>query len=316
MQRFINLLPILTLAIVCNPLTATTQDSGSQTIQHSTLPAKADSHALKISAGDLLEISVFDAPELTQQVRVGSDGTAGLALLGNVPIAGLTGQQASDKIATELRDRSLLLHPQVSVLIKEFSSQGVSVIGEVQHAGVYQILGPRTLLDVLSMAGGLTNVADSRVTIKHRDKAEESVSVKLRNDDPKSSLASNVAIYPGDLVLVPRAGVVYVLGDVTHPGGFVMQDNGKITALQVLAQAGGPSPTAALNRAVWLRKSGDSFVRSELPLEKISRGQQNDVELQANDVVFVPNSRWKNALKNTQSIAESIGSASIYAIVH
>jgi polysaccharide export outer membrane protein len=316
MTRYMNILLSFVLAFVCSAVTARAQDAGTQTTQHISGPAAKDSPALKISSGDLLEISVFDAPELTQQVRVGSDGTAGLALLGNLSLAGLTGQQASEKIATELRDRKLLLHPQVSVLIKEFASQGVSVMGEVKQAGVYQILGPRTVLDVLSMAGGLTSAADSRITIKRRDNAQESVLVKLKSDDPKASLANDVQIYPGDLVLVPRAGIVYVLGDVNRPGGFVMQDNGRMTVLQALAQAGGANRTAALNNAVWLRRTGESFARSELALGKISRGQENDVELHANDVIFVPNSRWKNALQNTRSIAESVGSASIYAIVH
>ena len=210
---------------------------------------------LQISPGDLLEISVFDSPELTQQVRVGADGKAPLALLGNTQMAGLTGSEAGDLIARELRERHFLLRPQVNVLIKESSSKGVSIMGEVQHPGVYQVLGPRTVLDVLSMAGGLTNTADTRITIKRRSGSEENVTVKLKNDDPLSSLTNDVQVFPGDLVLVPRSGIVYVLGNVNRPGGFVMQDSGKITLLQALAQAGGASKTAAVNRAVLLRKT-------------------------------------------------------------
>jgi polysaccharide export outer membrane protein len=190
-------------------------------------------------------------------------------------------------------------------------------MGEVQHPGVYQVLGPRTLLDVVSMAGGLTNAADTRVTVKRRTGTEENVTVKLKNDDAQSSLSNDVQIYPGDLVLVPRAGIVYILGDVNKPGGFVMQDNGKITLLQALAQAGGASQTAAVNRAVLLRKNGDGYVKTtKLQVGKISRGQDGDVELHANDIVFVPNSRLKNAIRTTQSMAETIGSASIYGVVH
>jgi len=270
---------------------------------------------VKIAAGDLLEVSVFDSPELTQQVRIGSDGKAQLALIGSIPVAGMTGQEASEVIARELRDHHFLLAPQVSVLIKEYATQGVSVTGEVLHPGVYQVLGPRTLLDVVSMAGGLTNVADTRITIKRRGGAEENFTVKLKNDDMQSALANDVQIFPGDLILVPRAGIVYVLGDVNKPGGYVMQDNGKITVLQAMAQAGGAGPTAAVNRAVLLRKNGDGYTTSKLQVGKISRGQEGDVELHANDIVFLPNSRLKNALKNTQSMAETIGSASIYAAV-
>jgi polysaccharide biosynthesis/export protein len=271
---------------------------------------------VKIAPGDLLEIAVFDAPELTQQVRVGADGKTQLALLGNTPLAGMTAQEAAEMIARELRDRNFLVQPQVNVLIKEFASQGVSVMGEVQHPGIYQVLGPRTLLDVISMAGGLTNAGDSRVTIKRRTGAEENVTVKLKNDDVQTSLANDVQIYPGDLVMVPRAGIVYVLGSVNRPGGFVMQDNGKLTLLQALAQAGGTSSSAAASHAVLLRKNGDGYITNKLNLGRIERGKVADLALLANDIVFIPNSRLKNTLRDTQGAITSIGSASIYAILH
>ena len=271
---------------------------------------------VKIAPGDLLEITVFDVPELTQQVRVGADGKAQLALIGDTALAGLTEQEAAETIARELRERKFLLRPQVNVLVKEFASQGVSVNGEVQHPGVYQVLGPRTLLDVISMAGGLTNVADTRITVKHRGTTEQSITVKLKTDDARGSLDNDVQIYPGDLVLVPRAGIVYVLGEVNRPGGFVMQDSGKITLLQALTQAGGASRSASLNRAVLLRKDAQGYATNKLHVGRIARGQDPDLELQANDIVFVPNNRLKDVINGTQSVATSVGSASIYAVVH
>lgn len=278
--------------------------------------AKIIAAPVRIAPGDLLEISVFDAPELAQQVRVGSDGKAQLALIGSTQLAGLTGQEAVEEIASELRDRHFLLRPQVNVLIKEYASQGVSVMGEVPHPGVYQVLGARTLLDLISMAGGLTNMADTRITVKRRTGAEENVTVKLKNDDVQTSLANDVQIFPGDLILVPRAGIVYVLGDVNRPGGFTMQDNGNITLLQALAQAGGASPTASVNHAVLLRKNSDGYVTSKLDVGKIARGQEQDVELHPNDIVFLPNNRLKNFIRDTQSLTGSIAGASIYAVVH
>ncbi len=271
---------------------------------------------LKIAPGDLLHITVFDVPEMTQEVRVGANGKAQLALIGDIALAGMTGQEASEAIARELRNKKLLLSPQVNVLVKEFASQGVSVTGEVQHPGIYQVLGSRTLLDLISMAGGLTNLADTRITVQRRGAAEEKVTVKLKTDDPEASLANNVQIYPGDLILVPRAGIVYVLGDVNRPGGFVMQDSGKITLLQVLAQAGGASRTASLNKAVLMRKNTQGYVSTKLRVGRIERGQDPDLELRANDILFVPNNRLKNVLSGTQGVASAIGSASIYAVVH
>jgi len=272
--------------------------------------------SLKIAPGDLLHITVFDVPEMTQEVRVGANGKAQLALIGDIALAGMTGQEAAETIARELRNQKLLLSPQVNVLVKEFATQGVSVSGEVQHPGVYQVLGSRTLLDLISMAGGLTNLADTRITVQRRGAAEEKVTVKLKTDDPEASLANNVQIYPGDLILVPRAGIVYVLGDVNRPGGFVMQDSGKITLLQVLAQAGGASRTASLNKAVLMRKNTQGYVSTKLQVGRIERGQDPDLELHANDILFVPNNRLKNVLSGTQGVASAIGSASIYAVVH
>lgn len=271
---------------------------------------------LKIASGDLLHITVFDVPEMTQEVRVGANGKAQLALIGDMTLAGMTGQEAAEAIASELRNRKLLLRPQVNVLVKEYASQGVSVVGEVQHPGVYQVLGSRTLLDLVSMAGGLTNVADTRVTVKRRGGAEEKIMVRLRTDDAETSLANNVQVYPGDLIVVPRAGIVYVLGDVNRPGGFVMQDSGKITLLQALAQAGGASKTASLNKAVLMRKNDKGYESTKLHVGRIELGQDPDLELHANDILFVPNNRLKSVLSGTQNVATSIGSASIYAIVH
>src|ERR1051325_3819853 len=161
MSVWIALVLALMHVTVSSPI-AGAQDPGA--VQSSS--SKETPVTLKIAPGDLLHISVFDVPEMTQDVRVGSNGKAQLALIGDMALAGLTGDEASQAIAHELQDRKLLLRAQVNVLVKEFASQGVSIIGEVQHPGVYQVLGSRTLLDVISMAGGLTNVADTRITVK------------------------------------------------------------------------------------------------------------------------------------------------------
>jgi polysaccharide export outer membrane protein len=297
---------------VSSPIARAQQDQGnSQEPSTKEMPAP-----LKIASGDLLHITVFDVPEMTQDVRIGAKGEAQLALIGNIDLAGLTGEEAAEAIARELRNRKLLLSPQVNVLIKEFASQGVSVIGEVQHPGVFQVLGARSLLDVISMAGGLTNVADTRITVKRRRGSEQTITVKLTTDDPNTSLTNNVQIYPGDLIVVPRAGIVYVLGDVNRPGGFVMQDSGKITLLQALAQAGGASKSASLSKAVLMRKNAQGYATTKLHVGKIQNGEAPDLDLHSNDILFVPNNRLKNALSGTQSVMSSIGSASIYAVIH
>jgi len=305
----------LILALMCVAVNALTLGAEQNLQPDQTSSSKQIPVSLKIAPGDLLHITVFDVPEMTQEVRVGADGKAQLALIGDIALAGLTGQEAAETIARELRNKKLLLSPQVNVLVKEFATQGVSVSGEVQHPGVYQVLGSRTLLDLISMAGGLTNVADTRITVQRRDAAEEKITVRLKTDDPETALANNVQVYPGDLILVPRAGIVYVLGDVNRPGGFVMQDSGKITLLQALAQAGGASRTASLGKAVLMRRNTQGYVTTKLHVGRIERGQDPDLELHANDILFVPNNRLKNVLSGTQGVASAIGSASIYAVV-
>jgi polysaccharide biosynthesis/export protein len=272
-----------------------------------------------ITAGDVLAISIFGVPELAQEVRVAGNGKAQLSLLGNTPVAGLTEEEAADMIARELRDRNFMVHPQVKVAIKDSATQGVSVLGEVQHPGVYQLTGPRTLLDLLSMAGGLTNTADAKVTIKHRAGTEETLVVSFKSEDVRGALNMNAQVYPGDLILVPRAGIVYVLGDVGRPGGFVMQDQGKITLLQALAEAGSPLATASANSAVLLRKVDEKYTVSKLHVDKIARGQEHDIELTANDIVYIPNARLKSALRSSTSIAAtaaSVSTVAIYGVMH
>ncbi len=269
--------------------------------------------AVPIASGDLLSISVYDSPELTQKVRVEADGAVQLSLIGATKVAGLTAQQAAELIGRELQDHNFLLHPQVNVLIEEYSSQGVSVTGEVQHPGVYSVLGSRTLLDVISMAGGLTNIADTNVTIRRRSGTEENVSAALKSDDAKTALANNVQVFPGDLVVVPRAGIVYVLGDVNRPGGFTMQNNGKITLLQALAQAGGTNRSASMNGATLLCKTPNGYVSKQVRIGDLVHGRGEDIEMHPNDVLYVPNSVLKSVGQSTQAIVTSLGSASVYA---
>jgi polysaccharide export outer membrane protein len=314
-HRWNSYVYLLLLLAAVHPLTTSAAAQTSPDVPKLTIRPSQQGAAVPvpIASGDLLSVSVYDSPELTQKVRVEADGVVQLALIGTTKVAGLTALQAADTIAQELQDHNLLLHPQVNVLIEEYSSQGVSVTGEVQHPGVYSVLGSRTLLDVISMAGGLTNTADTNITIRNRSGTEESVSVNLKNDDAKASLANNIQVYPGDLVVVPRAGIVYVLGDVSRPGGFTMQNNGKITLLQALAQAGGTNRSASMNGATLLRKTAEGYVSKQVRIGDLVRGRGEDVELHPSDILYVPNSVLKSVAQSTQAIVTSLGSASVYA---
>lgn len=269
---------------------------------------------LRVGAGDLLTVTVFDMPELTQNVRVNDVGDASFAFIGPLHVAGLTPDQTRDAIATSLRDGNFVLHPQVAVLIQEYGTQGVSVLGQVQKPGVYPVLGSRTLLDVISQAGGTTTLAGSSVTIKrHADGAILTIPL-TRNAE--QSLASDVQLLPGDKVIIPRASLIYVIGDVGRPGGFVMENDGKMTVLQAVALAGGQTRTAAMRHVRLIRRKESNYSDTEVSLKKIMNGQASDVELQPEDVLYVPNSTAKSVVyRGVPSILQSASSAAVYSAV-
>jgi polysaccharide export outer membrane protein len=265
-------------------------------------PANRPVSALRIGSGDLLEISVFGAPELTQKSRVGAGGDIVVPLLGNVHVAGLTPEEASRVLETRLIDAGLLKEPAVTVFIGEYATQGATVVGEVSKPGTYPVMGSRRLLDVISMAGGLTEKAGKQVTVTHRDQPEDPVMVTL----PRSLEGisdNNVYILPGDTIVVSKAGIVYVVGEVGRPGGFVFDNSDSLTILQALALAEGAKPTASLDHARIIRKTADGVQDLPIPLSKILAAKSADQKLQANDIVFVPNNALKSILRRSAESA-------------
>lgn len=276
--------------------------------------APAPTTEMFIRSGDLLEVSVYGAPDYDKQVRVSAEGEITLPLAGAVKIGGMTTAQAEAVIATKLSDGGYFRDPRVSVLEKEFSTQGISVLGEVAKPGIYPLPGSRNLFDAISAASGVTPRAGSVVTITHRNDPEHSVTVILANNG-KSSGSANVPLFPGDTVMVSKAGIVYVTGAVTKPGGFVME-NAHMTVLQAVAMAEGAVPTAALDKAEVIRNAGQGTKPEEIPiqLKKILAAKAPDVNLQENDIVFVPVSGAKTAGKRTVDALVQIATGA--AVLH
>ena len=173
---------------------------------HSSLPE------IFLSSGDLLAISVAGAPEYRYDVRITPAGDASLPMVGNIKLAGLSTLQAESAVARSLEEHGYFNNPQVSVFVKEYATAGISVLGEVQKPGIYPLLGQRTLLDAISAAGGITPKAGKSVTITHRDGIESSQTILMSQDDGET--LTNMAVRPGDTVVVSKAGMVYVVGDV------------------------------------------------------------------------------------------------------
>ena len=271
---------------------------------------------LTIGIGDLLKISVLGAPEYDQDVRVAGNGDIVIGLAGRVHVAGETAEQAQALIRKRLVDGGYFADPQVSVFEKEFATQGISVLGEVQKPGVYPVTGPRRLFDVLSLAGGTTPKAGQIVTISSRDKITPLRSVSF-SSNPEKNNEANVDIVPGDTVFVSKAGVVYVVGDVKRPMGVIMENGGHITILQALATAEGANPTAALRNAKIVRKGESGPTEVLVDIKKIMQAKAPDVTLQAEDVVFIPSSAAKSVGARTlQSIVSIATGVATYRAVY
>jgi polysaccharide export outer membrane protein len=300
----------------------------------------------RIGPEDLLEISVFEAPELNRAVRVSATGEISLPLLGAVQAAGLTAK-ALEFVLQELLRHTYMKDPHVTVFMREMQSHPVSVFGAVKKPGVFQINEPKSLIEVLSMAEGLAEDAGDTVIVMRgagsnggKDPAGHASSPKaqstaLANSDArahsdqdsgttvdcnlKNLLESgdsryDVLVFPGDVVKVARAGVVYVEGDVKKPGGFMLKTNENISVLQAVALAEGLTRTAAGNRARIIRTDSATGGRTEIPIDltKVLAGGLTDALLRPNDIVFVPNSTGKSVFYGSAQAAVSIGSAAVY----
>jgi len=259
--------------------------------QSSPTPADRQSNpSLQLGVGDLIELTVYDVPDLTTKTRISSTGDIYCPLIGPTHVAGLTIEEAARLI--EGRLSAFLKDPYVSIFVTEYASQGASVLGEVSKPGVYPVLGEQHLYDLISAAGGLTEKAGHSITVTHRSDPDNPVILPVsRNlsDDPKS----NVRVFPRDTVIVRKADIIYVVGDVGRPSALVM-DAGGLSVLKAVALAGGTNRTAKLGGVKILRK-GPTGGMSETPVElkKILQAKAPDLSLQADDILVVPSSAGK-----------------------
>ncbi len=277
------------------------------------LPVRAQlpAESLVIGPGDLVSVHVFREDNLDTKLRVKDAGTIALPLIGAISVAGLPPADAASRIADRYSAGGFLNHPQVSVLIEESATQQVAVLGEVAHPGTVLLTSPRSLLDVLAQAGGLLKTADRHVTIRRPNAPP--VTVLVPNDASADLASAKLLVWPGDTLLVPRAGIVYVLGDVGRPGGYLMQDDAQLSLLQALALAAGTTRTASESSARLIRKRNGVTTELPLHLKAMEHGKQPDLALENDDIVYIPFSFTKNLALGASSVAASASSAIIYA---
>lgn len=268
---------------------------------------------IRLGAGDLLQVSVYNVPELDTKSRIGNNGDVYLPLIDYVHLAGLSIEEAQALIEKRLSDGGFVKNPHVTLFMNEYTSQGANVLGEVAKPGVYPVLGEPRLVDLISAAGGYTDKAGQSITLSHRNQEDKPITVPLKRNSADNP-ASNLTVSPGDTILVHKADVVYVVGDVGRPSGFLM-DAENLTVLKIIALAGGTNRTAKLSGAKIIRKGPNGMTETPLPLKKMLAAKAPDMPVQGDDILFVPSSATKVFLGRTTDVAvQAANAATIVAI--
>lgn len=263
---------------------------------------------------DGILVNVVDLVELDSKslgvIRLDQQGNIRLPLAGRIHASGLTVENLEKEIAKRLT--RIMNEPEVSVSVGEYRSHPVSVLGAVRNPGVYQVAGPKTLFEVLSLAGGLNPDASNRIKITRAASAGvlplpnatsdltggfQIAELNVRNVMEAKNPEENIVVLSNDVITVPKADLVYVVGAVRKSGGFPLYEKEQISVLQAVSLAEGLDKVASAKNARILRQSSPGGERTEVVInvEKILDGRAEDVSLQANDILFIPNSLAKSA---------------------
>lgn len=259
-----------------------------------------------IAPGDLLSITVFDTPEFSGTIRVSNEGNLTLPLIGSLHLEGISAENAALLIRKKLIDGNFVKDPQVNVSFVDFINQSAVVLGEVEKPGAVQILGSRTLWEIIGAAGGITPAAANRVVIIHRADPTHPQHLDV-NFDRDLSTQLNPQIFPGDTIQVPRAGMVYVVGEVGRQGAFPILHE-KMTLLQAISLAEGLKYTSKSNQVRLIRTGANGREIYKIDVPELLKGKTPDIQLRNDDIIYVPNSVAKVIL--TRGIIAAIAVSS------
>ena len=311
----------IVLAVSCAAPAALAQEP-------SAVSAAAVSNAYILGAEDVLSIKVINADEIgAASYPIDLNGQIKLPIIGSVPAGGLAVTQLQNRLAERLQ--AYIKHPDVTVTVADFRSQPVSVLGAVRTPGTHQIQGRKTVIEVISEAGGLQPDAGDLIKIARRQEfgtiplpgagtdstgqfsvAQLNIRSVMRAEDP----AQNIIVKPFDVVTVPKADLIYVIGDVKKAGGFPLTERSTVSILEALSMAEGLGRTAGAKHAKILRATPGETARAEIPVDvtQILSGRTADVPLIPNDILFIPTSGSKVA--STRAIEAMIQVATGVAI--
>lgn len=292
-RQYRKILGGILCAVCCMPICVSAQSNPSQVAGDGQIQQTSQAPKITIGPGDLLDVEVFDTPELSGTTRVNQNGEANLVVLGTVRVAGLTANQAAIKVEEELRSKGLMIAPHVSVSISEYASQGATLTGEVKNPGIFPTLGSRRLTDMIALAGGPTPLAGKVATIIHRNDPGHPIDVRLASDPKELTDQDNPVILPGDTIVLAKAGIVYILGSVTKPGGYLVDNNEHISLMQAMSLAGGWTITAATSQVRLIRKVPEGREEIKLDMKHVAYGKEADLKVQDGDIVYVPSSFGK-----------------------
>jgi polysaccharide export outer membrane protein len=291
------------------------QVPGAAPAQDAGTAATTNAPTQRVGPDDLLSVSVADCPELTRSFRVRGDGTMALPLI-KAPIAakGKYPHEIEAEIAGALVREQLLVQPVVSVSVSEYRSIPVSVLGAVRHPITFQAAGEVTLLDALTRADGLSSDAGGEILISRtRAQADadgtgliQRIPVKGLIDDADPTL--DIRLHGGEEIRVPAAGRVYVIGNVKKTGAFPIQDGTDTTVLKLIALTEGVLPYTNKDAYIYRREAGRNS-RNEIvvPLQQIMRHKAPDVSLEANDILYVPDSSGRRVSAETIKVLTGFG---------
>ncbi|MFI5329500.1 MAG: SLBB domain-containing protein [Desulfobaccales bacterium] len=277
-------------------------------------------HDYKVGPEDLLEISFFGQDDLSGEVRVNGQGKISMSLVGEVPVAGLSPREIEDRLSNLYKEGQFFTNPQIKVLVKEYRHQRVVVSGAVSKPGAYEMIGPRTLLEVIGQAGGLSeNATDVIHVIRSQDASERTAALKVAAKGPAAAGAQtividlrrllmdgamelNLPIKNGDVVFVPFAQNAYILGAVRKPGNVPVKD--KLTVAQAIAMAGGLDLNLASNNVTVVRFD-DKGQRIDLKynLKNVIQAGGAEVLVKQNDIIFVEESGIRRALYDFKNLS-------------
>jgi polysaccharide biosynthesis/export protein len=298
---------------------STLSGSGGHAVSHSAssgvTAVPEDFSKLTLSSGFLLSMTVYDMPEISGELRVDDSGNVDVPMAGELHVTGMTLPQAKLAIQQKLSDSEILKNPKINLDVVQYSAgDNITVLGEVGAPGRVQLLAPHSLSDVLGMVGGETQIAGNTIEVRRMVEGNpQTQEVKYSRSSGNSDAIKAFMIQPGDTISIPRAGIVYVMGAVNRPGGYVMQEDGQLNVSQALSLAYGTAINASVDSIRVIRKDAQGKLH-EIPISysKITKGKEDPMTLQAEDMVYVPVSKVKTVFTSGMGIMSSTASALIY----